>query len=95
MTGASITVELLGIARLLAGRNELALPYPEEGTAGALMRALADCLPALVGPVFMAGGVGLAEGFVLSFDGKVWTRDPAAPLAGAPRALLLSNVAGG
>jgi len=94
-TAPSITVELLGVARLLAGCDELRVPYPPEATAGALLDAVASRLPALVGPVFVSGGGGLTDGFVLSLDGRAWTRDPGAALGGASRALLLSNVAGG
>jgi hypothetical protein len=90
-----MTIELLGVARLIAGVSALEVPYPAEGTAGALVRELAARLPALVGTVIDDGGAGLVDGFVLSLDGRVWTRDPAAPLAGAPHALLLSNMAGG
>lgn len=91
----TITVELLGIARFLARRDELMVPDPPEGTATLLMRALASRLPVLVGPVFEAEHAELAEGFVLSLDGRVWTRDPTTPMGGALRAPLLSNVAGG
>jgi hypothetical protein len=94
-TTPSITVELLGVARLLARCAELQVPYPPEATAGALLNAVASRLPALVGPVFVSDGGKLADGFVLSLDGKGWTRDPTTMLGGASRALLLSNVAGG
>jgi hypothetical protein len=90
-----ITVELLGVARLLARVDLLVVPYPAEGTVGALVRELAARLPALVGPVFTGDGAGLADGYVLSLDGRAWTRDPAAPLGDASRAWLLSNIAGG
>jgi hypothetical protein len=59
------------------------------------VQELASRLPALVGTVIDDAGGGLVEGFVLSFDGRMWTRDPAAALDGAPHALLLSNMAGG
>jgi len=95
MTAPSITVELLGIARLLAERDEMVIPYPPEGTAGALVRALASQVPVLVGPVILPDGGALADGFALSLDGRAWTRDPTAALGDAPRALLFSNVAGG
>ena len=79
----TITVELPGIARFLARRDELMVPDPPEGTATLLMRALASRLPVLVGPVFEAEHAELAEGFVLSLDGRVWTRDPTTPMGGA------------
>jgi hypothetical protein len=90
-----ITVELLGVARLLARQDAVTIPYPAAGTVRELVRALAIRLPVLTGSVITAEGAALVQGYALSLDGRTWTRDPDAPLEGASRVLLLSNVAGG
>ncbi len=77
-----MTIELLGVARLVAGVGEVEVTYPPEGTTGALVRELAARLPALVGPVIDDEGAGLRDGFVLSVDGRAWTRGPGGPAHG-------------
>jgi hypothetical protein len=92
-----VTVELLGLARVRARRERVALSMPAGATLGDVGRALAAAYPELIGPVLTAEG-GLVAGNLFSPDGRALTADLAAPLAPeGPEAhlLLLTSPEGG
>jgi molybdopterin converting factor small subunit len=88
-------VELYGVARLLAGEREVALPVAAGMTLGDLPGALAERLPALVGPVLTPARDRLAEGYIFNRNGRDFLTDDATPVRPGDRLLLLASVAGG
>ncbi len=90
----SVQVELLGVARLLARRDEVRLPWHEPASLVCLLRVLAVEVPGLVGNVLSAEG-SLLGGHVLSRNGTDLLRDPGEIIHPDDRLLLLSTSAGG
>jgi molybdopterin converting factor small subunit len=90
MTLPAVTVEFYGVARLQAGRKELAV---SAATAGAVLAAVVEACPALAA---VRGPDGrLAPQYLLSLDGERFVTDLAQPLRPGDRLLLLSADAGG
>jgi hypothetical protein len=89
-----ITIELLGVARLLARREVIELPALEAISLAELLSALASELPALVGTVVTSEGA-LLGGYALSRDGVGLLREPLQQVEPGDRLLLLSTSAGG
>lgn len=94
MNAATIEVELLGVARLLARRATVDIPAAGPIALSELLAGLAGAAPALRGVVLSETGALLA-GHVLTRDGVEWLRDPAERVAPGDRLLLLSTSAGG
>jgi hypothetical protein len=92
--GATVEVELLGLARLLARREAAQVAVAGATPLACVAQALADELPALVGTVITEEGL-LIGGHVFSRDGRDLLRDPAEIVRPGDRLLLLSTVAGG
>jgi hypothetical protein len=93
--GLPLRVELYGVARLRTGRDAVVLLLPAGSTLGDALEHLAGVLPELVGPVLAADRRSLAEGSIVSLDGKSFTRDPALPLPPGKPLLLMPASAGG
>ena len=91
---SQVEIELLGVARFLARREQVILDLEAPTTLQQLLLRLADELPALVGTVLTAEGSFLA-GHVLSRAGTDLLRDPEDPIAPGERLMLLSLSAGG
>jgi molybdopterin-guanine dinucleotide biosynthesis protein A len=89
------TVELLGVARLLAGTREIDVILPSGATLGHVFGALADQLPVLTGRVLDAGGSGLVDGYACNVNGLDFVRSTAARVATGDRIVILSADAGG
>ena len=95
------TVELLGVARLRAGRGAVEVRLDEQrGECGAAtvadaLTALAAACPVLVGPVLTPDGRSLCTGYLLNRNGREFVDRTDAPLADGDRLLLISSAAGG
>jgi molybdopterin-guanine dinucleotide biosynthesis protein A len=89
-----VTFELFGQPRVLAGVRQITVDVPAPSNVRAALAALARAVPALVGPVLDANS-GLGTSFVLSADGRAFTRDPERPVTDGERLLLMSASAGG
>jgi hypothetical protein len=90
----TISIELLGVARLLARREALDLPVAGPVGVADLALRVAGELPALVGTVLTEDGAFLG-GHVLSREGGDLLRDPLEEVRPGERILLLSLSAGG
>ncbi len=93
-TPPSVTFELYGQPYVLAGARQVTVDVTAPATVRSALAALARYAPALVGPVLDSDG-GLGTAFVLSADGRAFTRDPERPVADGERILLMSASAGG
>jgi molybdopterin converting factor small subunit len=89
------TVELFGVARMLAGTGELDLSLPPGGTVSHVLAALVAKLPALAGRVITADGSRLMEGYACSVNGREFVRSPVTAVQRGDRILILSADAGG
>jgi hypothetical protein len=90
----AVEVELLGLARLLAGREVVRVAVEPPATLAAVLQALALAAPRLTGTVLAADGA-LLGGHALTRDGVELLRNPAARIEPGDRLLLLSTSAGG
>jgi molybdenum cofactor guanylyltransferase len=75
------TVELFGVARLIAGTKEVSLSLPSAATFAQAFAALAQRLPALAGRVISADGSTLVEGFACNVNGLDFVRASLFPTA--------------
>jgi len=89
------TVELLGVARLVAGTGEVALTLPAGARLQDVFGALAQQVPAMAGRVVAAGGRGLKEGYACNVNGLDFVRDSTAPVHRDDRLVIVSADAGG
>lgn len=89
------TVELLGVARLRAKAKKVALELPRDATLGQVFLALAERLPALVGPVITPAKNALVDGQACNINGTDFIRDFRAPIQSGDRIFILSADAGG
>ncbi len=89
------TVELLGVARLRAKTKEVSLALPQGATLVQLFSALAEKLPALVGPVIAPDGNSLVSGHACNINGRDFARDLAVEVRAGDRIFIISADAGG
>ncbi len=89
------TVELFGVARLLAKRSEVSLSLPEEATVSHVYWALAEKLPVLVGRVIAADKSSLSKGYACNINGLVFVRKHDAKIKTGDRIFIISADAGG
>ena len=89
------TVELFGIARLLARTSAIALALPAGATFSDAFAALAEKLPALVGRVISADRTRLVEGYACNLNGLAFVRTPTAGVSPGDSLVILSADAGG
>ncbi len=89
------TVELFGIARLLARTSSIALTLPARATLSDAFAALAEKLPALVGRVIRADRTRLVDGYACNLNGLAFVRTPTAEVNPGDRLVILSADAGG
>ncbi len=88
-------VELFGVARMLAGRRELAVTLPDGATLGDVFSAVSSQLPTLAGRVIASKGGALADGYACNVNGLDFVRDAAASVNAGDRILIVSADAGG
>jgi hypothetical protein len=89
------TVELFGVARLLARRSEISLVLPPEATYSHVFAALADRLPVLVGPVVSPDRTSLVDGQACNVNGLQFVRSATARVNPGDNIIILSADAGG
>ena len=90
------TVELFGLARVLAGARSVEVSVHAGATVGELLATLGAARPVLVGRVLRAEGGGVTEGHSLSLNGLTFVDHPdSTPLRAGDRVLILANAAGG
>jgi len=89
----SVSVELFGVARMVAKTQSVALALPQEATLAHVFSALAEQLPALVGRVIDSAG--LLSGYTCNINGLDFVRAPSAKINSGDKILILSADAGG
>jgi molybdenum cofactor guanylyltransferase len=89
------TVELFGMAQLLAKTKTVSLALPQDATLAQLFYALAERLPMLVGRVISPEMNKLASGCACNVNGLEFVRNPAAKVKAGDKVLILSADAGG
>jgi hypothetical protein len=89
------TVELFGIARLLARTSVIALALPAAATLSDAFAALAEKLPVLVGRVISADRTRLVDGYACNLNGLAFVRTPTALVNPGDSLVILSADAGG
>lgn len=94
----SCTIELFGVARLKAKTARVALALPAGADLSDALFALAEAVPALVGPVLTQDRhklVQLVQGFTCNVNGQVFVRDMRTAVQAGDSILILSSDAGG
>lgn len=89
------TVELFGVARLIAKTREVAIALPPPATVSQVFLALNEKLPALAGRVIAADGRSLVDGYACNVNGLQFVRTPAAQVNPGDTICILSADAGG
>jgi len=89
------TVELFGVARLLARTSEVPLVLPAGATFSDAFAALAEKLPVLVGHVISPDRTRLVDGYACNVNGLSFVRAPTARVNPGDSIVILSADAGG
>ena len=89
------TIELFGVARLLAQTKEVSLSLPEEANLSHVYSALAAKLPVLVGRVISRNGNSLLSGYACNLNGLDFVRTSTAKVNPGDKIFILSADAGG
>jgi molybdopterin-guanine dinucleotide biosynthesis protein A len=90
----AVSIELLGVARLLARTDQVSVTVGPDALAGQVLAELARRFPALLSCVIDRNGE-LQRGHALCRNGLELLRDPLAPVRPGEHLLLLSTSAGG
>ncbi|HWP60320.1 MAG TPA: NTP transferase domain-containing protein [Candidatus Acidoferrales bacterium] len=91
----SITVELFGVARLLAKVAKVELTLAHGATIADALARLAEEVPALAGKVVERETRTLARGYACNLNGREFVRDPSAEVRAGDSLFILSADAGG
>ena len=89
----AVSVELFGVARLLAKTQLISLALPGEATLAQVFSALAEKLPALVGRVINSEG--LVTGYTCNINGLDFVRASSTKVNSGDKIFILSADAGG
>jgi molybdopterin-guanine dinucleotide biosynthesis protein A len=89
------TVELFGVAQLLAQVREMSLVLPAPATLADVFSALSERVPILAGQVINEDGTGLVEGYACNVNGLDFVRSPQAPVNSGDNIAIMSADAGG
>jgi molybdenum cofactor guanylyltransferase len=89
------TVELFGVARMIAKTKDVALALPPDATISDVLAALAKKLPMLVGRVISGDARRLVDGYACNVNGRDFVRHPTAPVKAGDSIVILSADAGG
>jgi molybdopterin-guanine dinucleotide biosynthesis protein A len=89
------TVELFGVARMLAHTREVSLELPAGATFAEVFDGLAERLPALVGRVIAPDRTRLLDGYACNVNGLEFVRSPAARVHAGDSVVILAADAGG
>jgi hypothetical protein len=90
-----VTVELLGLSRLVGKREQVELRLTPHGPLARVVRGLAEAVPALVGVAIDVRGERLAPGYLLNRNGREPLLEEEVTLAPGDHLLLLSAEVGG
>ena len=91
----SCTVELFGVARLLAKTRIISLSLAPDATFAQVLSAVAQRLPVLVGRVINPNGTDLLPGFACNINGIDFVRDRETQIRQHDKIFILSADAGG
>ena len=89
----AISVELFGVARMLAKTQWVSLDLAQGATLAQVLSALAERLPVLVGRVITSEG--LISGYTCNINGLDFVRAPSAKVSSGDKIFILSADAGG
>jgi len=89
----SVSIELFGVARMLAKTQLVSLDLAQGATLAQVFSALADKLPVLVGRVINSDG--LIAGYTCNINGLDFVRIPSAKVNSGDKIFILSADAGG
>ena len=89
------TVELFGVARLVANAKEVSLAVSSGATLSDVLAALAEQLPVLVGRVIAPDRRSLVDGYACNVNGLDFVRSTASPVHHGDSIVILSADAGG
>jgi molybdenum cofactor guanylyltransferase len=89
------TVELFGVARLLAKTKEVSLSLPPGATLSQVYSALGARLPMLLGRVIRPDGSDLFTGYACNLNGLDFVRTPTARISSGDKIFILAADAGG
>jgi molybdopterin-guanine dinucleotide biosynthesis protein A/molybdopterin converting factor small subunit len=92
---AHCTVELFGVARLVANTREVSVALSPGATVSDVLGALAEKLPALVDRVINSDRRTLVDGYACNVNGTEFIRSGAAPVENGDSLVILSADAGG
>lgn len=91
--GISVSVELFGVARLLAKTKSVSLSLPQDATLANVFSALTERLPVLLGRIINSDG--LIAGYTCNINGLDFVRIPSAKINSGDKIFILSADAGG
>jgi molybdopterin-guanine dinucleotide biosynthesis protein A len=91
----SCTVELFGVARLLAKTREISVSLSPDATLSHVLSAVAQKLPVLAGRVINPEGTDLLAGFACNINGTNFVRDLNIRVHPQDKIFILSADAGG
>jgi molybdopterin converting factor small subunit len=89
------TVELFGVARLVANTREVSLALPAGATVSQVFAALAEKLPILVGRVIAPDRRSLVDGYACNVNGRDFIRNSSTSVDPGDSIVILSADAGG
>jgi molybdopterin converting factor small subunit len=89
------TVELFGVARLLAKTQVIPLILLPDASLADVLAAIAQRLPILVGRVIDSDKMSLSAGFACNINGITFVRDPATKIRSEDKIFIISADAGG
>jgi hypothetical protein len=90
-----ITVDLLGIARRLAGTRELSLKFEDNATHRDVLHRLADLFPAFLGTIIDPQSFELTPAFMINLNGHRAISDFYTPVVSGERLVLMFVESGG
>jgi molybdopterin converting factor small subunit len=88
-----VTVELFGVARLLAKTKEVSLSLAHDATLAHVFSALTEKLPVLAGRIINSDG--LISGYTCNINGIGFVRAPGVKVNSGDKIFILSADAGG
>src|SRR4030095_9937535 len=91
--GISVSVELFGVARLLAKTKSVSLSLPQDATLASVFSALTERLPVLLGRIINSDG--LIARYTCNIHGLDFVRIPSAKINSGDKIFILSADAGG
>lgn len=91
----SVTVELFGVAQLLAKTKEVPLSLPPQATLSHVCQALAAEHPVLLGRVINPDRSSLSSGYACNINGLEFVKNPNATVNPGDKIFILSADAGG